>query len=206
MRTHVYVDGFNLYYGCLKGTPWRWLDLRRMCQLLLPENEVVSIKYFTALVNARPGDPGQPVRQQTYLRALRSLPQCEVILGHFLKHRVRMPLAAPTEEAKFALVVKTEEKGSDVNIATHMLRDAFMDAYDVAVIVSNDSDLVGPVRVVAEDLNKTVGILNPRPHPSRELAKHVAFFKRIRKGVLAASQFPDQLCDATGPFHKPNEW
>jgi len=87
----VYVDGFNLYYGAVKGTPYKWLDISRMVQLLLPRNQVLKIKYFTAKVHSRPQDPAQPLRQQIYLRALRTIPNLEIILGHFLSHEVLMP-------------------------------------------------------------------------------------------------------------------
>lgn len=58
MKTFVYVDAFNLYYGALKGTPYRWLDIRRMCELMLPKNQLERICIFTARVNARPLRPG----------------------------------------------------------------------------------------------------------------------------------------------------
>jgi hypothetical protein len=74
MRTFVYVDAFNLFYGALKRTPHRWLNLQTLCELLLPKHDIQSIKYFTALVSARPSDLDQPVRQQTYLRALGNPP------------------------------------------------------------------------------------------------------------------------------------
>src|SRR6266540_753040 len=61
MRTNVYVDAFNLYYGCLKGTPYRWLDLAALCRRLLPNDEINRIRYFTALVSARPDDPQEPI-------------------------------------------------------------------------------------------------------------------------------------------------
>ena len=67
MKTYVYIDGFNLYYGAVKGTPYKWLDLLQMCRKLLPKNEIVKIKYYTAKVGVRPNDPDQPVRQQIYL-------------------------------------------------------------------------------------------------------------------------------------------
>jgi hypothetical protein len=63
MLATVYVDAFNLYYGCLKSTPYRWLDLAKLCQLLLPKDTIQAIKYFTALVSARPHDPQQPVHE-----------------------------------------------------------------------------------------------------------------------------------------------
>lgn len=136
MRTFVYVDGFNLYYGALKRTPYRWLDVARMCDLLLADHQILNIKYFTANVSARPGHADAPLHQQIYLRALRTLPDLEIIKGHFLSHVVTMPRADnPGERVR---VLKTEEKGSDVNIATHLLADGFNNRFDVAVIVSND--------------------------------------------------------------------
>lgn len=82
-KTLVYVDGFNLYYGALKNTPYRWLDLFRLSQLLLPAHDVVQIKYFTALVTSRPTNPDQAARQQTYLRALQTIPNLQIIYGLF---------------------------------------------------------------------------------------------------------------------------
>lgn len=117
-----------------------------------------------------------------------------------------MPLARPSAEQEYADVIKTEEKGSDVNLATHLLCDGYENAYECAVIVSNDSDLAEPVRIVAEKLGKMVGILNPHKHPSKELSKYARFLKQVRKGVLSASQFPPVLKDAHGEIHKPESW
>jgi uncharacterized LabA/DUF88 family protein len=208
MKTFVYVDGFNLYYGAVKGTPYKWLDISRLCQLLLPRNQIIKIKYFTALVTARPGDPAQPNRQQLYLRALRTIPNLEVTLGHFLAHTVSMPLALPQAGApRFATVIKTEEKGSDVNIAAHMVNDCHRGLFEVAVLVSNDSDLVEPLKIVRHELGFPVGILNPFPaKASHELRRHATFMKPIRPGALGASQFPPFLTDNAGTFHKPAAW
>jgi uncharacterized LabA/DUF88 family protein len=207
VRTNIYVDGFNLYYGALRKTPYRWVNLEALFQLLLPHNEIVQIKYFTALVSARPSDPGQPQRQQLYLRALGTLPKVSVHLGHFLVHQVTMPLAVPAgQPQQFVKVVKTEEKGSDVNLATHLLHDAHMNRFDVAVVVSNDSDLLGPIKIVRSELLKKVGVLNPQKHPSRAILPHIDFIKQIRSGVLQASLFPDQLQDTKGTFTKPAVW
>jgi hypothetical protein len=80
-KTYVYVDGFNLFYGALRRTPYRWLDLAKLCRRYLPNDDVRTIKYFTAIVSARPSDPDQPVRQQLYLRALQTLPEVEIYYG-----------------------------------------------------------------------------------------------------------------------------
>jgi len=207
LNTNVYIDGFNLYYGALRNTSYRWLNPEALCQLLLPRNTIAQIKYFTALVSARPSDLDQPVRQQLYLRALATLPKVSVHLGHFLTHEVTMALVVPSgQPQKYARVVKTEEKGSDVNLATHLLHDAHMGRFDVAVVISNDSDLLEPIKIVRQDLNKKVGILNPHPNPSRALLPHIDFIKQIRPGVLRAAQFPVTLTDAHGTFTKPPRW
>lgn len=113
MKTIVYIDGFNLYYGCLKGTPYKWLNLLSLCQTLLPGHQMTGIKYFSATVSARPNDPGQPIRQQTLFRALRTLPNLQIILGSFLSHPVTLPLAFPTPGNNLASVIRTDEKGSE---------------------------------------------------------------------------------------------
>jgi uncharacterized LabA/DUF88 family protein len=207
IKTNVYIDGFNLYYGALRKTAYRWLDVRNLCSLLLPHNTIYEVKYFTAHVSARPGDPDQPVRQQLYLRALRTLPGVSVHLGHFLTHEVMMPLVVPPgQRPQYAKVIKTEEKGSDVNLATHLLHDAHMNRYDIAVVVSNDSDLLEPIKLVRSELKKKVGLLNPQKRPSHVLQKNTDFLKPIRPGVLAASQFPLHLSDRVGSFTKPPAW
>jgi uncharacterized LabA/DUF88 family protein len=121
------------------------------------------------------------------------------------------PLAYPIdqntfgEKIKFVNVIKTEEKGSDVNIAVHLLNDAWLDHYDCAVIVSNDSDLTESLRLVKEQHKKKIGLITPgKTHPSRELLKYADFTKRIRKGVLGASQLPDPIPGTT--IHKPKVW
>ena len=178
-----------------------------MCRLLLPRNDIARVKYFTARVGARPGDPDQPTRQEMFLRALRTLPDVEIIFGHFLTNEVILPVASPSPSGpRFCRVVKTEEKGSDVNIATHLLRDGFTNQFDVAILVTNDSDLLGPIQVVRSELHKAIGILNPHAKPSRTLQQHASFMKPIRKGVLAAAQFPTTLHDAAGVITKPARW
>jgi hypothetical protein len=205
--TNIYIDGFNLYYGALRNTRYRWLNPERLCQLLPPKNAIGQIKYFTALVSARPSDPAQPVRQQLYLRAFGTLPNVSVHLGHFLTHEVTMALVvAPGQPQKYAKVIKTKEKGSDVNLATHLLHDAHMGRFDVAVVISNDSDLLEPMKIVRQELHKQVGILNSHPNPSRALLPHIDFIKQIRAGVLNAAQFPATLTDAHGTFTKPATW
>ena len=181
LRTFVYIDALNLYYGPLRKSPFRWLDLQKLCQLMLPKNDIQAIKYFTALVSARPGDADQPLRQQLYIRALKTIPNIEIIYGHYLTHVVRMPQDTPPgAKQEYVQVIKTEEKGWDVNLA--------------------------PIQLIRSQLSKKVGVLNPQKNPSRAILPHVDFFKQIRSGVLRDSQFPDTLTDPHGTITKPTRW
>jgi len=76
---------------------------------------------ITARVQARPGEADKPTRQDAYLRALGTLPGLDIIFGQFLTHAVRLPRA---DGGGYETVLRTEEKGSDVNLATHLLHDA----------------------------------------------------------------------------------
>jgi hypothetical protein len=210
MKAIVYIDGFNLYYGCVKDTPYKWLNLEEFCRQMVPADDVIEIKYFTALVKPRPDNPGAAQRQQVFLRALRTLPMVRVYYGHFIRSQVRMALVNPSPGRKTALVFKTEEKGSDVNLATELLVDGFNRRYELAVVVSNDGDLKGPVEHVRGQFGMPVGVLNPHPHRSWALSPRSlpngSFYRRIRPHLLAASQFPQVMTDETGEFHKPQGW
>jgi NYN domain len=207
MKTSVYIDGFNLYYGSLKGTPYKWLDPVALCRVMIPKNDVTSIKYFTARVSPRADDPDQPTRQNIYLRALRTVPHLSIFYGHYLSHVVRMHLAHPQPgQNPFVEVIKTEEKGSDVNLATQLLVDACAGTFDCAVIISRDSDLKSPIQMVMQRYDKIVGVLNPQKVLCAALKGTARFYKHIRESALQASQFPPVLTDGMGSFHKPASW
>ena len=210
MGTYVYIDGFNFYYGAVKGSPFKWLDVEKLCGLLLPRDDILKIRYFTARINMRPDDPQRVRRQQVYLRALAALPLVEIHYGHFYTRQVRMPLAAPPSTGPSHVeVIKTEEKGSDVNLATYLLLDAFQRRCDTAVVVSNDSDLAEAVRVAQVELGVNVGIINPHPRNrrSRKLQQlGCQFYKQVPRGALTQAQFPAVLSDSRGAIRKPNRW
>jgi len=203
-RAIVYVDGFNLYYGSLKGGPNRWLDLVKLADLMMPKQDVIEVKYFTAIVD----DPAGNIRQQLYISALESDPKISVYRGHFLshpKHRPRVTKCVQCGE-KYAEVTITEEKGTDVNLATHLMYDACTGAFDVAAVISNDSDLATPIEFAIKRCGKVVGIINPHPVAARTLSKVAGFYKKLRPGVLAASQFPNTFTRGSQTYSKPATW
>jgi hypothetical protein len=204
VRANVYVDGFNLYYAALKGTPYKWLDLRKLSRLLLPNDRIHRIRYFTALINSWRDQPTLQ-RQLTYIRALETLPRLSVHYGSCRSDSVLVGLAGdPPRHQEF--VLRMRQKGSDVNLASMLLADGFRGDYEVAVVISNDSDLVLPIKLVKTRLQLPVGLLKPDERFVVELDRAATFHKPIRKGVLAASQFPPQLTDANGTITKPSTW
>jgi uncharacterized LabA/DUF88 family protein len=208
MRTSVYVDGFNLYFGCLKRTPYKWLDLAALCRnILLPVHQVDRIRYFTAMVKPMVKGGGtcpEQVRQQTYLRALKTNPIVVVHLGSFQSNPCKRPRVS---DGTLVEVIDTKEKGSDVNLAAYLLRDGFKGEYDAAVVISNDSDLATPVRMVRKELGLVVGILNPHANHAYSLQHtNPKFHMHITPAHLTASQFPATLTDTKGTITKPAPW
>ena len=256
MRARVYVDGLNLYYGALKGTPYKWLDLARLCAHLLPATCVIEkIRYFTAHVSGI-SDPGAPARQHIYLNALRMLPEIDIFFGSFLTKTVWRPLVnlpvanrqihantpvtlpegnyavdgrpnqtlsvgsyparntgkrkrrkipAPLPDSLIAEFHTAEEKGSDVNLAAHLLDDAWRGLFEVAAVISNDTDLVTPIRMVAADQGKTVYVVCPGKWQVAPKLKNAATgVRHMRVAMLKASQFPDTI-PQTG-IYKPAGW
>jgi uncharacterized LabA/DUF88 family protein len=206
-RTCVYVDGFNFYYGAVRDTPYQWCDLSRLFELLLPGHNIVKIRYFTALTKPRASDPHIHVRQGTYLRALRTLPNLSVHLGTFRESikRLKSVDGGPGSPNTVRVLV-SEEKGSDVNLASYLLLDAFRGEFEHAAVVSNDTDLLTPIEMVIREMGLPVVLINPHPQPARDLLRVASHYLRIREGVLRVSQFPSTLTDERGTFHKPSTW
>ena len=257
MRTRVYVDGFNLFYGALKGTPFKWLDPVRLAELLVPQGHTIErLRYFTARVSGK-SDPAAPARQQIYLKALATLPEVELHYGRFLaktnwRPLTNLPVAgrrietpgpvtlpagdhpvlggkrqtlpvgaypgtpggrrgakrkagAPLADAVVAEFHAMEEKGSDVNLAAHLLNDAWQGLFESAVVISNDTDLITPIRMVTAERSRLVLVVCPgrwQAAPQlRQVASHV---RHIRRSMLKAAQFPDILPGTD--ISKPDGW
>ena len=116
-----------------------------------------------------------------------------------------MPRANPVGNRHFVEVIRTEEKGSDVNLAVHLLNDSWRDVYDCAVVVSNDSDLAEAMRLVKRQHTKRIGLVTPGTgKTSRELAAHADFTRPVRRQALRRSQLPDPIPGTN--IQKPARW
>ncbi|HZM74775.1 MAG TPA: NYN domain-containing protein [Candidatus Limnocylindrales bacterium] len=194
----------NLFYGCLKGSPYKWLDPVALSKALLPNDEVKTVRYFTARLINSPQDPVRHIRQLQYLRALATLPEVTIHLGHYRRDRVRMPVASPPPNT--IEVIKTEEKGTDVSLGAHVMRDAYLQHCEMQLVITNDCDLEEPIRLVRKDVRMMVGIVNPHAGSRRTPRLAGDFYRSIRPSALAASQLPAALKDAAGPITKPLQW
>jgi hypothetical protein len=198
MRAYVYVDGFNLYYRALKGTAFKWLNLSLLATRVLDSADTVAkVRYFTARVSARSGDPDAPRRQQILFNALKTVPNLEFHYGRFLPKKKMRPLVS---NGRFVEIHDTEEKGSDVNLATHLINDGWHKRYD--------TDLIELIRIVAKELRLSVGVVwLDGGRPNSQLAAAATFVRHISPADLSASQFPAPIILSDGAeLHKPTGW
>jgi len=172
------------------------------------------VRYFTATIKSAPGkDPHSPQRQQIYLRALRALPHTTVHLGKFRIDK-RVMVLHPTEfddtgRPRTVTVKKMEEKGSDVSLASCLLLDAFTGDSDLYAVLSNDSDLVTPLRMVRNELGRDTGLLTPvePKRASNELKQTLPILHRAADiATVKLCQLPDALHDETGVITRPPKW
>lgn len=214
---HVYVDGFNLYYGALKGhTGRKWLDLEAWAARVVPHCDITRIVYCTARSQGRANDPDLHQRQDRYLRALAASGVVEVLMGQFKSTNVK---AFRTPGAKcagcgvatgqcscgnnFIKVQKTEEKGSDVNLAVELVKDAFTRPPTVALVVSGDSDLQRAVDIAREE-GIQVFIADPR---NRGWALMGDDKRRVSPAAISACQFDETVTLPSGKtVRKPADW
>jgi len=216
MRSIVYIDGFNLYYGACRHPGRRWLDLSALCERLLPNDEILEIAFCTANVKQDASNPGKQDRQRLYHRALKTIPNLEIHLGRFIPKRVKGRLVDHLDGEPQERVVETfEEKGTDVNIASLLLKDGFEGRYESAVLISNDGDLKMPVHIVRSDLDLPVTVINPILAAAKRRSAALsptplpanANFIQLRASDVEESQFPETVISPKGaPLRRPPTW
>jgi len=223
-RVYVYVDGFNLYYCALKNRtyPSKWLNLKQLVINLFPSLNlnIEKIKYFTADVSGKVNSSA-PKEQAAYLKALRTLKEIEIIKGRFSVHENFLPLAFPVEfrpnstqiilttSPSHVKIVKYEEKGSDVNLGCHLVKDTYTDKFDLAIIITDDTDLCLPIEMVKKE-NKQIKLVSSKTKTPTHLynivsQKNIAY---TNQRIIQTSQFPSTITDTDGDtiVIKPSAW
>jgi len=200
-RVISYIDGFNLYFG-LKDKGWKrfyWLNISNLTKRLLKSGQSLhSVKYFTSRISL----PADKVKRQTlFIEALETLPDVKIYYGKYQRNDVTCTHCGH-------VMYKPNEKMTDVNIAVEMLSDAFRNQFDIAILISADSDLTGPVKLIRELFpDKQVVIAFPPSRFSYDLqnAAHASF--TIGRRNLSASLFPDQITKPDGfVIIRPEKW
>ncbi len=229
-RTAVYIDGYNLYYGRLRGSSHKWLDVvslfEQITKIQDPRSSVDSVKLFTAHALAKFATHGQVSvsAQQDYHRALLLLypERLTVTLGSHSHDKTGTLLptfiaGVPYDRNMRSRVWKVEEKQTDVNIAIAMYRDASKGLFDQQVICTNDSDAEPTLKAIREDFpHITLGVVTPIRPPSgndrtrsisASLERHAHWMRRhINEEELAAAQLPTHVPTKKKPIRKPAHW
>lgn len=236
MATGVYIDGLNLYYGALRGTSFKWLDLEKLTRLLLPTDDIAFIRYFSARINSRYGESENVARQSAYLRALQTNPLIRTTLGYIRTKERLLPIAeakrASTEffvpslgadEAfgeiwashladrvkQFTCVRVSidEEKASDVNLASHLINDSHEKVITKALIISNDGDFREAISL-ARRAGIRVGVCSPWSQAANKQLQEVKDFEiRLRSDALGKCQMDNVVVLQNGRHvSRPKEW
>lgn len=224
MRTIAYVDGQNLYFSCLKGSAFKWLDLEQLLLPIIaqasPGSVLTGIKYFTAPIKASLARHGQRSAdaQAEYLRALRAKPNVTVIEGRFSMASSHALLhVVPPDRDTRVRIWRIEEKETDVSLAVSMYADARSGEVDQIVLVSNDSDMVPALRSIVRDTTTTIGVVLPvrrvtqdQPvgrRPSVSLRAHAKWMRdHILDAELASAQLPAIVHTRRRPARRPEHW
>lgn len=224
MKTILYVDGYNLYYGLLKSTPYKWLDLVKLLGKIAHENtedlELVSVKFFTApiKVNFASNAGNSQKSQQDYHRALQTLyTEFSLILGYFDATEGWFPRhQKPVDRNDTVKAWKLEEKQTDVNIALDMYRDISNGKTEQVILVSNDSDLVPALKAIKEDFpSAIIGAIMPiikrgtdkSRSPNASISKYTDWTRNhVNESELEKAQLPELIPTKKKPIRKPHYW
>lgn len=232
---NAYVDGFNLYKGVLERNPrFKWLDLVSFCAAQRPKMCLAEIFYFTANVKARFAGDKSPERQHAYLRVLADQ-GIRVVRGKFrsdskwlrVTTTVRTRIIEPVMPGRWgtvqsalnssrsealpdspkASVVDSKEKGSDVNLAAHLLLDVLKFDLEAALVITGDSDLITPIRFCVEHGADIHVVVPNKEQPSASLRNVATSMTELHPMTLAKYQLPrSYVTRKGGNIVRPETW
>lgn len=232
---NAYVDGFNLYKGALEDRPdLKWLDLLGLCRDLMPNRILNKVYYFAApLKNRFPGDSANE-RQATYLRVLEHS-GVVIVLGHFRRDASWQRLTSKSRTQTLQPVLPSmigvsqlalnrswyaaapdvpkaniwthKEKGSDVNLASYLLRDIYKKSCDSALVISGDSDLATAIRFSTEEGAYIKVVFPNRNRVPDALKRAAGSFETLRTQELRNNQFSETYFTKSGrQIRRPATW
>lgn len=207
MRTYVYIDWFNLYKKVIENTPYQWLDVAGVVRsILAPHNRVEKIRIFTAPLLSLYNNNSNRINQKSFHKALKKLnPEIEIHEGYFSRNIIRAPLADQRFKNKIVEVNKIEEKTTDVSLAVHLINDFWLNKYECAILISNDSDFKEALKVLKTHSNSVIGLFTPGTgQASKMLMKFSDFHRRIPLSILKSNQLPEKIPKSN--IIKPANW
>ena len=187
----AYIDGFNLYFGIVEAgfNYCKWLNLKLLVEnLLKPNQELIEVKYFTSRVS---NNPDKQKRQSLYIDALESI-GIKIIYFNYQDGKVICKRCGHIWKS-------AKEKMTDVNIATSIIIDAYKNKYDIAMLISGDTDLIPPIREVYSIFkDKRVLIAFPPKRHNKVLAIAAKGSFVIGRKKLVESQLEEEMISLTG--------
>lgn len=230
LKTSIYIDGYNLYYGRLRGTQYKWLDVvalfSQITRSIEPHSQIISVKFFTAPALPKFSRHGKESMraQNDYHRALeaRYPDKFEKVLGSHVyeKDGTKMPLyveGSLFNKDNTVRVWRLVEKKTDVNLALSMYRDASKQALNQVVLISNDTDTEPAISALKDDFPALkIGMIIPRGpqtsgkkgRPASSSLLNLAHWTRsyINDEELISAQLPEQVPTKKKPAKKPIHW
>lgn len=229
MRTAFFVDGYNLFYGLLAGTDYKWLDLpallTHITKIQNPASETIQVNYFTSPVLPNLATLGIKSKeaQDTYIRALKAKGVTVTLGKHRLEHGTApryIDKHTPASRQDKVDIWDLEEKQTDVSLAIGMYRLLSQqqnlpadERIEQIVLVSADTDMTPALKAIQEDFHEiTVGVILPhREGIDRGVPGSLNNYAHwLRKNVkiveLQAHQFPDRVPSRKKPAIKPHYW
>lgn len=225
MKTIFYIDGYNLFYGCLKHSADKWLDLKKLffdhiLRSQNPTSELAALKYFTADIKAKVANNGQAAQlaQQTYHRALSTLypSEIQIIKGYYSLEKARLlAYEKPPNKSSRVDVWRLEEKQTDVNMAIEAYRDAAKQNAQQLIFVTNDTDLAPALAALKEDFGSLlqIGLIIPvrdsnNHRPGNQTLSHYADWTRrhILDTELAQCHLPERITTVKKVIVRPEYW
>nr|WP_295774615.1 NYN domain-containing protein [Rhodoferax sp.] len=234
LRTRIYIDGYNLYYGCLKGTHLKWLNLLALFEKsILPsvttmidghaiasDLQPAAIKFFTAPILEQAAKASDSIQCQEQYHAALSKHQpgrVETIKGYYSLTKARAKVIDPADEKKWPRycqstdIWKLEEKQTDVNLALHAVKDTLLGEIEHVVIVTNDTDIAPALEMIRAHTKATIGLVIPTTDhervPNADLVKHAHWVRtHITEAELKSAQLPRVIAGGRRPAIKPDSW
>lgn len=211
-RCTVYVDAFNWYFGVFQHRPaWKWLNLQSYFEALRLDENVVAVKFFTALVEPQKHVSEKRDRQKRYFKALGTLPKVQLIPGKYQERTVTCRARECSRRLEYRV---PEEKKTDVNIAVHLIEDALRDRTDSMVIVSADSDLEPAVEWVRKNYPRIkITVYVPALEEERQQRRNDNYHRMgVTCKLLPLAEIPRHVLPATVQLgenqtvNRPDEW